>query len=223
MSASHVELSTDARAASRPPFDRLTIALHWLTLVLILGVIGTALLRESAHDSAARSLLLQVHRSIGVVIWVVTALRLGWRSLGAQLPPFPGSMSTPHRLAVRASEYGLYALLLLQPATGMAQTILRGRAFDLFAVHIPVLLAKNAAPTAAFHHAHEVGAWCFIALASAHAAAALVHHFNLHDDVLQTMAPALLQNASAARVTVSTASGRLPSITQESGDRRALS
>ena len=180
-----------ARAPPRPPFDTLTITLHWTTVLIVLTLLGSALLYGQVEERSWAAPLLQVHRSLGVVIWTLTLFRLLWRLTGARFPAFPASMTAPHRLVARLSEYALYALLLIQPATGLAQTILRGRPFELFAWSIPPLVARDVALVQVFHAAHEIGAWCLFALAGLHAAAALVHHFILRDDVLQAMAPAV--------------------------------
>jgi cytochrome b561 len=183
-----VDVAPPARA--RPPFDTLTITLHWTTLLVVLTLFGSGLLYGQVEERSWAPPLLQVHRSLGVTIWALTVFRLLWRVTGAQFPAFPPSMTPLHQLGARLSEYGLYALLLIQPATGLAQTILRGRPFELFAWSIPPLVAKDAALVRIFHGVHEIGAWCLFALAGLHAAAALVHHFILRDDILEAMAPA---------------------------------
>jgi cytochrome b561 len=60
-----------------------------------------------ALESNLTLVLLQIHRSLGVTVWVVTALRLAWRLTNASLPPFPTQMSKLHRVTVKWSEYGL--------------------------------------------------------------------------------------------------------------------
>ena len=103
--------------ARRPPFDRLTIGLHWGTILLVLVLFASAWLTRQSHFTP---ILLQIHRSSGVTIWVVTALRLAWRVTKASLPPFPKQISKLHRATAKLTEYGLYALLLGEPATGLA-------------------------------------------------------------------------------------------------------
>jgi len=75
--------------ARRPPFDGLTIGLHWATVLLVLALFGSAWLHAlaEARESDFTPVLLQIHRSFGVTIWVVTALRLAWRLTNASLPP----------------------------------------------------------------------------------------------------------------------------------------
>src|SRR5579862_5291154 len=130
-------------ACARPPFDSLTITLHWVTLLIVLAQFGSGLLYGRVEERPWAASLLQVHRSLGVTIWTLTLFRLTWRVTGARFPAFPASMTLLHQLAARISEYGLYALLLIQPATGLAQTILRGRTFEVFAWTIPPLVTRD--------------------------------------------------------------------------------
>lgn len=196
MSAPAVSAATAAMPPQRPPFDGVTIGLHWATAVIVLAMFATAFLREQWHDDIARATLLELHRSLGLTVWVATALRLAWRLTKAALPPFPAHLTRTHRAVVTLSEYGLYALLLGQPATGLAATLLRGHPFALFGLQVPQLMPEDPALRAVFHTVHELGAWTLGALAAGHAAAALFHHFVLRDDVLHCMAPGIAAPAT---------------------------
>ena len=179
--------------ARRPSFDGLTIGLHWGTVLLVLALFTSAWLHAlaEARQSDFTPVLLQIHRSVGVIIWVVTALRLAWRLTNASMPPFPAQMTKLHRAAVKLSEYGLYALLLAQPVTGLLTTLFGGRPFALFFWQFSPPIARDEMLRATFHCSHELGAWALAALAVSHAGAALFHHFVLRDDVLERMAPVI--------------------------------
>jgi len=177
--------------ARRPSFDSVTIGLHWMTVLLVLAMFASASLRELAHDDGAKTILLQIHRSLGLTIWIATGFRLAWRLSHAKLPPFPPDLTKLHRAVVYVSESALYALLLAQPATGLATTLLSGRPFALFLWWFPQLGPQDKVLWATFRLAHELGAWALGALAVCHAASALFHHFVLRDDVLQCMAPVI--------------------------------
>ena len=185
------ETSRDPRLESivtRPPFDRVTIVVHWTTVLLVLALFIVAFARSQAQDEASATALLTLHRSLGVTVWTLTALRLGWRLTGAFLPPFPETMGAAQRLAARLSEYGLYSLLLVQPLTGAAQSLYRGKPFELFFVwQVPALVSRDKAMVHLFNSIHEWGAWAFAALIGLHAAAALFHRFVLRDGVFQSM------------------------------------
>ena len=177
--------------AARRSFDAVTIAFHWATLILVLGLLTTALLHAKSHDDAAKAVLLQIHRSFGATVWVTTALRLFWRMTNAQLPPFAEDMGNLHRQLVQKSEYCLYAVLLIQPLSGLGATITRGRAFDLFWWHIPPLMQHYPTLQTAFFRGHRIGAWTLILLITGHAGNALVHHFVLRDNLLRRMLPTI--------------------------------
>jgi superoxide oxidase len=89
-----------------------------VTVPLIAGMFATVwLLLASDREHAA--ILLTIHRSLGVVTWAVAIVRLGWRISLAYLRPFPQNMPKLRQRVTKASEYGLYALLLFQPLTGL--------------------------------------------------------------------------------------------------------
>ena len=176
---------------ARPSFDTVTITLHWISLLLVLAMVSTGLLYGQMENRPSAPPLLWAHRSLGVIIWAITVVRLSWRLKGARIPGFPTSMTRLHRFAARASEYGLYVLLLTQPITGLAQTLSRGTPFELLAWTVPSIVSKNFGYVVLFYAVHKLGAWCLIGLVSLHASAALFHHFIRRDDVLETMAPIL--------------------------------
>jgi len=186
-------LSPDARSTNggRLPFDSVTICLHWATIFLLLATFVSARLLFLAQDSTSSASLLQIHRSLGVTIWIATGLRFVWRITKAKLPPFPANMTKVHRAIAKLTEYGLYVLLLGQPMTGLGAMLFRGRPFTLFSLHIPQLVIADEALSTAFQLAHEFGAAALGILAAGHAVAALFHYFVLRDDVLQSMVPAI--------------------------------
>jgi superoxide oxidase len=182
---------SDILEPSRPSFDIVTITVHWISLLLVLAMIGTGLLYGLGENRPWAPPLLWAHRSLGVILWAITVVRLAWRLTRARIPGFPISMTRLQRLAARSSEYGLYALLLTQPVTGLAQTLWRGAPFELLAWTVPSIASKHFGYVVLFYAVHKVGAWCLIGLVSLHATAALFHHFVRRDTVLEAMAPLL--------------------------------
>ena len=168
-------------------FDQTSIALHWMTVVLILAQLATAWLLNEAGDDA--SALLTAHRSMGILTWIIVAARCIWRCGFAHLPPFPASMPKLQQGVAKLNEYGLYALLLVQPLTGLGHTLLRGRPFALLAWQVPAFLSRDKTVAHLFQSIHEFGAWALLALIVLHAAAALFHGLILRDGVLQRMLP----------------------------------
>src|SRR5580692_1785257 len=90
--------SVGAARAVRPPFDTFTITLHWITVVVVLVLLVSGLLYTQVEEQHWAASLLRVHRSLGVTIWTLTVVRLGWRFTGARFPEFPSSMTPMHRM-----------------------------------------------------------------------------------------------------------------------------
>jgi cytochrome b561 len=170
-------------------FDSLTIALHWSTLLLLAVAFVAAWTFGRATDSASAEGALLIHRSAGALLWGLTLFRLGWKNSFGRAAALPQAIGGIQRAAARATEYGLYLLLGLQPVTGLLQSMLRGKAFPLLGFDFPAILVRDRALTRLFHNIHEITAWALLGLIALHASAALFHHFVLRDGVLRAMLP----------------------------------
>jgi cytochrome b561 len=180
-------------------FDGVSMAIHWATLLLIVGIFATAWMRGSASDGETAAFLLNTHRSLGAALWLLTLVRLLWKAGMARTPALPATVGRHQHLLARATEAALYALLLLQPLTGFLQSIARGKPFVLLGANVPMLMTKNKAFAHAAHDIHERGAGALLILIGLHALAALGHHFLMRDDVLRAMLPARAKKYPAAR------------------------
>ena len=177
-------------AAEGARFDQTSIALHWLTVLLLVAQFASAWLREAVdHETGFAMVLLTMHRTTGGLTWIVVVARLVWRRYFADLPAFPQSMPKLQQSIAKANEYGLYALLLVQPITGLGNVLFHGRPFALFIWEVPALLAPDPAIRSLFVKAHEFGAKALVVLIGLHAGAALFHGLVLRDGVLQRMLP----------------------------------
>src|SRR5262252_5883605 len=145
-------------ADERTSFDGVTLTFHWVTVVLVLGLFITAIWHAQSHDDVLKVLLLRIHRSLGVTVWMTTVLRLLWRKTNAKLPPFPDNMTGIHRALVQISEYCLYALLIIQPTIGFGSVLARGRSFTLFWWHVPPLIPHYPTFQAVLMSLHRAGA-----------------------------------------------------------------
>ena len=178
---------TGYRASER--HQTLTIALHWITALLVLAQIILAILLDQVSDAGTWRGTLAAHRSLGVVIFYLVLGRLAWRLLGMRLVPFPLSMPKWHQWGARLSEWALYGLLLAQPLTGMAATVLRGQPFNLFGIHVPSLMTPDKPWATAAQQLHTLGAYALASLVMVHAGAAILHRVLADDGVLDSMLP----------------------------------
>lgn len=172
----------------RTKFDALSMTLHWVTVVLVVAQFMTAWAIDHVEPTSAH-LVLTVHRSTGVTLWALVVFRLLWRIAGMRKPPMPKTMGRSHKMGAELAEYGLYALLLVQPVTGFLDSVYRGRAFNIFFWELPAIVHRDRPHAALAHLVHEAGGYALAGLVGLHAAAALLHHFVLKDGVLLSMLP----------------------------------
>jgi cytochrome b561 len=193
-----MHLSAKARIveAARDRYSTVAILFHWL---IAAGIVVQLALGWHMGDieGLGHSLLLQLHKSVGISILVLTAGRLAWRVLNP--PPPHGSNLTP--LEAMASHWvhmGFYAALFLLPLTGWAMTSLeRASTIMLFGVvPWPAFPLASALPSGlqdllsdVFTHAHTYLVWVMLALLFLHVAGALKHHFISKDPTVSRMAP----------------------------------
>jgi len=171
-------------------FDRATRVMHWTTAGLMLLIFVFAFSIDLATSRASHTVFLQLHRSVGLTVWVLTMTRLAWRQY-AKYPDWRDDMSKRMRVAAMASEYGLYALLLAQPILGLLQTNAHGDHVNLFLIgQLPALIEKNRPLAQQLLTVHKAVGFSLLGLIALHVSAALFHHFWRHDDTLTAMLPA---------------------------------
>jgi len=78
------------------------------------------------------SLLTQV--TVVPTPWLTAFCRVVWRLAFAYGPALPAATPAIQKRLARANEVALYALLLIQPLTGLAQSLTRGRPVPLLVV-----------------------------------------------------------------------------------------
>lgn len=165
------------------------ILLHWLIAALMLVTIPLGVYGANAEGELGQSLT-NVHKPIGLLVLVLTTVRIGWR-LSHPPPPLPETMNLGLRMAARATHAAFYALLLVMPLSGWWMTsafpkrhpITVGDLFEL--PFLPV--ATDLASAGVAHDVHELLGWSAIALIVLHVAAALKHQFIDRDPVLARM------------------------------------
>jgi len=174
---------------TREHWGRVSIALHWLTAILVLGLLLVGFLMESLPNSPFKRDVYVWHKSFGLIVGGLTLLRIGWR-LAQPSPALPAAMGVWQRFAAHAGHTGLYLLLLLMPLSGALYNYASNFSTPLFDFTLLERAGSVDRELRALSGAiHEYAAWAFVALLLAHAAAALSHHYRLKDSVLRRMAP----------------------------------
>ena len=171
------------------PVQRFTVlsrALHWLMAVLILAMLFIGIGMVSTV-SPAYARLLSAHRSMGMAILVLVAIRLINR-LTTRQPPLPADLPALQQLMAKASHYVLYALMFALPLVGWSMLSAGGYPIRVFGtVQLPAILPRNATLFSVLRESHTLLGFLLFAVFLAHLGAALFHALIRRDDVFESM------------------------------------
>ncbi|MFZ6657667.1 cytochrome b [Undibacterium sp. TJN19] len=169
-----------------------TISLHWIIAVIIMGLCATGLYMSRAEAWN----LYPIHKSIGVAVFFIALLRVIWR-MTSGWPKAVADYSAFERLAAKIIKWVLMIASIALPVTGMLFSGAGGHGFGVFglvivpAQHMP----GNPAEVMAYSEfwanlgeiLHHASAYVLIATILAHMAGALKHHFVDRDTTLKRM------------------------------------
>ncbi len=167
-----------------PPLARL---LHWAMAVMILAMlfIGAGMV---ATVSEKHSLLLALHRPLGIAILLLAVLRLAVR-LRHPPPPLPHDLPAWQRHAAKASHWLLYGAMIAMPLVGWAMLSARGDPVTMAGGwQLPPIVPQGPVAAAFLREAHAWLAYGLFLLILLHVAAALYHGLLRRDGVFSSMA-----------------------------------
>ena len=163
--------------------------LHWLLAVLILGQVSLGWSAAEARLSPLKLDLFVWHKSIGVTIFLLVALRLAWRSMNSP-PVAPAGVAAWEKRLVQAAHGLLYVLMFAVPLSGWWVSDTSRIPFRLYwAVPVPDLMPPNADLSELAADVHGVLITLLLIVVGLHVLAALRHHFLLRNDTLLRMLP----------------------------------
>ncbi len=172
-------INTDTR------FGIITICLHWLMALLMIGLIILGLYMVRLPIGIEKLELFGWHKEYGFLLLFLAAFRLVWRLIN--ITP---SLSLPlwEIVAARSVHWIFYGFMFALPITGLLITSAAGLPASFFGIiTLPNLIAPNESLRLLFQSLHLWLAYGLIVFIGLHAAAALKHHFINKDDILRRM------------------------------------
>lgn len=168
-------------------YSRVAAALHWIIAALVITLVALGLAGEWIGGFVGMSGLeaIQLHKSLGMTVFVLTLVRLYWR-IGHKPPPLPESMPQWQRRAAHAAHGSFYAFMLGLPVLGYMLSSGGPYPLKWFAVPLPKLPVSKTVGDLA-HDAHEIGGITMAVLIVLHIGAALWHQFVDRDRLLARM------------------------------------
>ena len=170
-------------------YSIVSIALHWLMLMLLVAVYACMELSDLfPKGSDTRAALKTWHYMLGLTVFLFVWVRLAARLAG----PSPGSQRATNIWQARLAKFvqiALYGLMVGLPLAGWLLLSARGKAIPFFGWQLPALMAENRFAADWIKDVHETGASAGYFLVGLHTLAALWHHYFLRDDTLRRMLP----------------------------------
>jgi cytochrome b561 len=170
----------DVTLAVSPGWGKAQRRLHWWSAALVLlgFTVAWPMVAVPLRDLLVKFLLYQLHKTVGLLVLLLTALRVPVR-LWRGRPAWDSDLPAWQRHAAAWGHLGLYALLLAVPALGYftAATAPAGVPTLFFLViPVPHLVGVDPAAFAVLRPVHRILAILLVALAGGHALAAIFHH-----------------------------------------------
>lgn len=157
-------------------YGLMTRLTHWVMAVAIIAMFGLGLWMVTlTYYSPYYRSAPDLHRSVGILLLILLALRFCWRLVNAK--PDDRELSPWERTGARVVHWGFYPLLAALMVSGYLISTADGRPIEVFDwFSVPSLIQKKGMEDTA-GEVHEWLAYLTIALVVLHAAASLKHHF----------------------------------------------
>jgi cytochrome b561 len=174
-------------ADREPGYTLAARVLHWVTAILVLGMIPIGIAMANADFGAAQDTLYHLHRSTGALLIPIVIVRLIYR-FGHAAPSLPADMPAILQAVAHATHWSLYALLIVQPFVGwIATSAYRAPVLFFWLFELPPIWPEDRAFSEKMFAVHRFLGIATALLIVAHICGALFHHFVRRDRVLMRM------------------------------------
>ena len=167
----------------------LSMGLHWLMLLLIIGVYACISLSDAFAEGSDTQMLLKTwHFTLGLTVFSLLWVRLIAKSVGTT-PLIKPPIARWQDITAKAVQTLLYLLMVAMPLLGWLTQSAAGKAIPFYGWQLPALINENKALEDTIKEIHGAGAATILILVGVHAAAALHHHYVVRDNTLRRMLP----------------------------------
>lgn len=159
-------------------YDPVAFALHWVIgFALILQIAFGFLLDDLApRGTPARAGVINLHKSVGLVLLALIVARIAWRLLHRP-PAWPHGMPRWQQRAATWGHRALYACMLAMPLSGYIASNFAKHGVKFFGIALAPWGPDVPAVYRFFNAMHDATAFVFAALIAGHIAAALWHRW----------------------------------------------
>jgi len=166
-----------------------TIAIHWITVPLIIAVFATMELKPyTAKGGELRETLMFWHYLLGLAVLAAVWFRVAARRMESA-PPDLGGPTWKRAMAALTHRF-LYALMFIMPVLGWLALNAKGQGVHVAGLDLPMLVEKNESLARLFKQWHQALANAGYVVLALHVLAVLYHQFVARDRTMLRMMPA---------------------------------
>ncbi|EAZ99258.1 cytochrome b [Marinobacter sp. ELB17] len=173
---------------SQATYGLVAVFLHWLVALTVVGMFGLGywMVGLTYYDAWYKQGP-DIHRSVGVLLFIAMLLRVVWRLMNPRPEPMPG-----HRrwelVAAHLAHGLLYVLLFVAMVSGYLISTADGSSVSVFSwFDVPSITGRIKGMEDTAGVVHYWVTWSVVVLAGIHALGALKHHFIDRDNTLRRM------------------------------------
>jgi cytochrome b561 len=168
-------------------YDRVAMFLHW-TVAAFVVFVGALGLSFDLIPRATRPFWINIHTTVGLVMFGFILMRLLWRVGHPAPPPNPG-WSRPVVLLSHVTHMALYALMIILPIIGIIAYAWHGRVFDFGLFKLDFGVASQKSVYGPAEDIHQMLAYALMGLVGLHVLGAFWHHFIARDGIFARILP----------------------------------
>lgn len=168
-------------------YNALSKAFHWLVALLVLSLLGMGFFMGEMEFSPLKLQIYSLHKSFGLTVLWLVALRIIWRSLTKAPPPLKTHAKWEKYLS-KFIHVLLYIGILIMPLSGLVMSSAGEFPVNYFGLfEVPALSAKDESLFQIMREAHEIGAYALYIAIGLHFLGAAKHHLIDNDSTLRRM------------------------------------
>lgn len=171
---------------SQKTYGIISKSFHWSMALIVFGLLGVGFYFDEISYGASQFQLLSLHKSFGLLILWMVALRLVWNRLSKK-PRALSSHQKWERVLAKITHIFLYCALIGIPLSGWIMSLSGGYPVSFFEIPLPSFIDKNADLNALSWQIHQIMAYALVIAIALHAAGAFKHHFIDNDNTLKRM------------------------------------
>ncbi|MBB4286531.1 cytochrome b [Roseospira goensis] len=166
---------------SQDRFGAVSIANHWLLVVVVIGLLASGLLIAEVLPDAGRAALIPLHKAIGVLVAVLVAwVVLWWQVQRGRPGAVPGTPALEAR-ARNAMHIVLLVGTVLLSLSGVLMSINSGHPVNVFGLFTIPAWGENPGLAGPARTVHTVVGYAMVAAVAGHALVSVKHHYVNHD------------------------------------------